>query len=1424
MTGNQHSESDRDTPLFGREFINDLKWVGIDPATISVGDICLSGIVRRALRELGIVTLDQLAEMTPAELRRRIPNLPPLAINGMRLQASDLYRSAVSRSGQPTSQSPSLQFSKTPRPLAETPPSSAKSDALSEYAATPPADPDPSTTTPSITDATVLRETTSTTFQARDYVARNTSTEITRVVFIDQGLIEQMQQSGLDPANVWLVDLGLTTRAQRRLASQRIYLLSDLVDMSETDVLAIRGAGHQTVEDLHDAILNLRGEIETLATTTRERAGTPMDPSEPALGSALVARMNEPGYSPTISDLRSLDLSRIQFSSLRGVGITTLAALVRQKNIDIIRSLRMIDFDLLRAIRRSGDMVLRTMVSVSASVDRSSTGSVIALGEGPMTIEIAIASLSKAIGRIGERKHRVLDARYSLTSGEPLTLAEAGTVMDGITRERVRQIEVNALDDLRAEIPFRKRLTQPFDAFRNAVGMTWRDERFADALAREFPSTALPMNSVLQLVVALYPDIDTLAPVGLSGFESTVVETLARYGPMTLDELTESVTLALNPDERARFPEFDAARRLRLFDGVITNDERCDLVDTVIPDVRDVHLRRINTLKRVLERRGPSHFTDVTVELNSLLPAEFHMSERDVHSWLSRYTDQFAWAGAGAFRLKTDGKPGEETSEGELPEAYRPARRTGIGDAIVRLLLDRGTKPLSEIEDDILARFRVQPTSVRASIVQDAAERFILEPNNMVRLRPLTERETAGLEQSVREEIEDHESVPDPVELTSAPTPRHFPASLDQLLAIKSVSNEGPQWAPDGRSLTFVSSLGGTPELWSADVTSGTLERLTVGLGGVGHLATFIPRWSPTGEYVAVVTAKSGVDEVWLWPSDGGELFQLSKLGGRIEALSWAPDGSWLTVASNAFGQFDIFRISVPDGQLSRLTDDSRYDVYPTVTPDGNQIHYVRLNDDWTDHEVIRINSDGSQPEVMLTDTDFFDYHYGRTFGYPTIGPDGGSFLFRSHRSSWINIWQSLTFNDGPPRQIAPADADQGDAVWSPDGRHISFVENHNGTLDLRVVAVSGGEPRILVAPDSGVITEPAWSPDGSHIAYLLGGPLTPNDLWIVDVASGEQRQLTRSMLGGQVRERLVAPEKVNYQTWDGRQISAYLYRPPNRKPDERFPGLLWIHGGPTAQFMDTRQPQVQYFLAQGYVVLLPNVRGSSGYGREFEDLNNRDWGHGDLRDAIAGVDFLKTLDDVDAENFGITGTSYGGIMAMAAVAWAPPGTFKAAIPCSGYGDFLHMANEQELRHIKLMDYEFGKLPEAEVVYRRSSPIFDLARATAPCFLVHGEGRYPGSTASRDFALALEWNYKPFWYKAYPGETYYVAGTENVRRMLLDMLAFLDFYLKGVPHTLPDDGKRPMTRMSGLIPEQTRTGSIRFSTSSSGTPPRDMAN
>ncbi|MDE2662367.1 MAG: S9 family peptidase [Gemmatimonadota bacterium] len=600
--------------------------------------------------------------------------------------------------------------------------------------------------------------------------------------------------------------------------------------------------------------------------------------------------------------------------------------------------------------------------------------------------------------------------------------------------------------------------------------------------------------------------------------------------------------------------------------------------------------------------------------------------------------------------------------------------------------------------------------------------------------------------------------------------------AIDQLLSIESVVGGAPAWSPDGSAILFESGLTGG--LMTLPPEGGFPTRVPVDMGGSGHfLSSQMPAWSPAGTWISYVSDKSGAPEIWLWSARDGADVQLTDLGARINSMSWSPDERSIVFAGDRYGNYDIWKVDVATRRVDRLTEDKRYDVFPSWTPDSRHILYVRLDDAWEDHDVIEVDAMGGSPRTVIEDRDFFDYGAGATFGYPSVSPDGGSILFRSHRNGWINYWLAPR-EGGDPRPVASAEADQSAAAWSPDGRWIAYTENHNGHHDLRVVSADGGEPRVLVSPKAGVASSPSWSPDGRAIAYLQEDLLSPRDLHVVSLEDGSSRQLTSSMPAGNYGARLVAPEKIRYESTDGYSIPAYLYRPPGAVAGDGLPGVMWIHGGPTSQFHDTFQQHVQFFVQRGYVVLLPNIRGSSGYGKDFADANNGCWGHCDLEDVVAGADYLRALPEVDPERIGITGTSYGGVMSMYAVAFAPD-AFRAAIPGSGYTDWVHFHHgENELRHVKLLDHELGPFETSEHVWSRSSSISHVADVSTPILLIHGVGRYPGSDQSEIFARALENHYKPFQYKTYPNENYYVYGKANRRQMLLDMLDFFEQFLR----------------------------------------------
>ena len=596
-----------------------------------------------------------------------------------------------------------------------------------------------------------------------------------------------------------------------------------------------------------------------------------------------------------------------------------------------------------------------------------------------------------------------------------------------------------------------------------------------------------------------------------------------------------------------------------------------------------------------------------------------------------------------------------------------------------------------------------------------------------------------------------------------------------------------PKWSPDGSRITFVS--GG--DLGAVGTADGAFEILTedLSLSGVGSLGAPQPVWSPDGRWVAYTSDKSGAPEIWLWSAEEGTGsavdVQLTGLAARANGLAWSPDGQSIAFSGDRFGNMDIWTVSVPDGKVSRITDDPLYEGYPSWTPDGSRLLYVRMDDRWVDHDVIEVDPDGTNPRMVVRDTGFFDYRAGRAFASAQVSPDGETVLFRSQRSGWLNFWVVPRDGSAEPRQIAASDYDQSDARWSPDGSWISYTENRDGIHSLRLVSADGSKHRVLVDPDVGAALRAEWSPDGGRISYTMETPTRPAELFVMDLESGESMLVHTEVAPGSA-ERLHMPERVAYPSSDGLTIEAYLHRPPDAEPGERFPGVMWIHGGPTSQFDDQfrRHQQVHFFAQRGYVVLMPNIRGSSGYGLEFEDLNNGCWGHCDLEDVLAGVDYLKTLPDVDPRRIAVTGTSYGGIMTMDAVAFAP-GVFQAAIALSGYGDMTDFHTKvHELQHIKLLEYELGPYPENRDVYLNSSAILKAHEVTTPTFVIQGEGvaadwrlREGQPQAALDFARKLDQHYKIVRYKAYPGEGYYVYGRDNTIQKLHDMLDFFEEFL-----------------------------------------------
>ena len=603
---------------------------------------------------------------------------------------------------------------------------------------------------------------------------------------------------------------------------------------------------------------------------------------------------------------------------------------------------------------------------------------------------------------------------------------------------------------------------------------------------------------------------------------------------------------------------------------------------------------------------------------------------------------------------------------------------------------------------------------------------------------------------------------------------------MERLVAIQSMVGgdgrslygrpHGPQWAPDG-SMILIEGRG---RLWEVSPLGGDPVELPV-QGG-------IPLYSPDGEWLAFTSG----GEIHLWArQESGEERQLTALGGRVSSMTWSPNAQHIAFIGDRHGSRDLWVVSVPGGRVRQLTSEERFDGFPSWSPDSRTIYFQRMDEWWVHHDILAIPVEGGDTRLVTEDRDLFDYTSGSRFGQPAISPDGHQVMFPSFRGGWINQWV-VSSTGGTARVVSQTEADQDYAAWSPDGRRILYTSNHDGTIRLNLVASDGGDSEVLFDPGMGFIRNPTWSPDGSQVAFVLGTPTQPQELFTLSVETGKTQRLTHSVPDARIEEELVVPEKVQYESADGLVIPAYLYRPPGMGEGEQAPAIIRLHGGPTAQYYDHFERNVQYYVRRGFVVLLPNVRGSSGYGWDFEHGNTGCWADCDLADVVSAAQYLKSLPEVDGQNVGVYGRSYGAYLTMAAIAFAPD-VFRAAIPRAGYGDRLRYMEETGLSGIRLLRYEMGPLEENRDRYRDASPIFFLSDVRTPTFVIEGAlrprlqggGTEPRTDTNIAFARELSRLGKVVQYRSYlrPQD----GGVEypgEKPMMLRDKADFFDIYLR----------------------------------------------
>jgi len=563
-------------------------------------------------------------------------------------------------------------------------------------------------------------------------------------------------------------------------------------------------------------------------------------------------------------------------------------------------------------------------------------------------------------------------------------------------------------------------------------------------------------------------------------------------------------------------------------------------------------------------------------------------------------------------------------------------------------------------------------------------------------------------------------AITDPKQVASKPNAQVEPRSLtiEKLYMTRQIGR--PTWSPDGKSIGFISNMSGRNNLWVVPAEGGFPVQLTV-----SDQRQASPAWSPDGKWIAYQSDYDG-DEQW-------DIFLVSPKTGRVVNLTqtpevaelnptWSPNSRYLAYEvkpkTSAAYEIDVYDMILREVKhITTGTPQDKGNVNPIWSKDGKYIVYTQEQAKGTDSNIF-IADVATGKSTLLTP------HDGeQRFTANDISPDGKHVLLTSNAE---NGYDNVGLLDIATKKITWITQDKWEirgGEFSPDSKHVTFTANVDGNEDIYLHDLATGKTKQLEIPKG--VNSPAGGPsafsaDGSRLLYYHNGPTAPNDLWIYTVATGKSQQITHSLLGGLRSEDMVEPYLVHYPSRDGKwTISALLYVPYNMARNGQNAAIVYIHGGPTAQTMNSFNRFIQFAANQGYMVLAPNYRGSTGYGKEFQQANLFDMGGGDLQDVLAGVDWIKQTGHLDPKKIAVMGGSYGGYLSMMAVTKAPD-LWAAGVPIVPFVNwFTEIANEDPV--LQQSDLAtMGDPAKNKALYEERSPINFIDQIKAPLLLLAG--------------------------------------------------------------------------------------------------------
>jgi len=662
-----------------------------------------------------------------------------------------------------------------------------------------------------------------------------------------------------------------------------------------------------------------------------------------------------------------------------------------------------------------------------------------------------------------------------------------------------------------------------------------------------------------------------------------------------------------------------------------------------------------------------------------------------------------------------------------------------------------------------------------------------------------------------------------------APVPAKRAITFDDLIKMHRVSDS--QVSRDGKWVAYAVSTPdmelnrGVSNIWIIPTAGG--EAIQVTQGG----RDTSPAWSPDGKTLAFLSARDGISQVYLLSMDGGEAKKLTQLSTGADVFKWAPDGKSIVFTSYVYvdckddacnakrdeekekskvkariydhllfrhwdhwseGKRSHLFVMLADGSSSArdLTPEADYDIPPdgerggpgdiNFSPDSKEICYTAVTDKV---EAISTNADlfvvpvsGGEAK-RITSNPGFD-------GNPVYSPDGRSIAYHAQLTAGYESdrWRIMLYDRQTGKSTdltAGFDRSANDLAWSPDSKTIYFTaENETLQPIYAMEARAGATPKKLLDGYNGAFS---FNGDATVVVTERTSLTSPTELFAAAGDGSGLKQLAHHNEAILAQLEMNAPESFWFEGAEGTKVEAMVVRPPDFSPTKKYPMLVLLHGGPQTMWDDAwaYRWNEQVFSAAGYVTLMINRRGSTGYGQKFTDEITNDWGGKAYVDIMKGIDAaIAKYPFIDKTRLAAAGGSYGGYMAD----WLATHTdrFKAIVSHAGVYDKVSMYATEELW---FEEHDMQGTPwTAPDNYKKWSPstyAAELGKYKTPTLVVAGERDYRVPyTQSLEFFTALQRQGVPSKLLIFPDEGHWVLKPQNCQLWYKTFLDWLATYVK----------------------------------------------